>query len=150
MNKKNNVNVKTTTRTHKRFSVVGIIATIAILATGSTANMVIAQTDNGDGQQGTDWSGICNQIQSILVESFSQLVNTDGSFTSDGQHEHDCIQNGILLGSGALAVGLPLPMVIPGSKAFSGQTGCDNVVNWDALNSGTVSFDTNIPQITVH
>jgi hypothetical protein len=144
MNKKNNVRVKTTTKTSKRFSVVAILATIAILATGSTSNMVMAQTDNGDGQQGTDWSGICNQIQSILVESCSQLVNTDGSFTSDGQHAHDCIQNGILLGGGALALGLPLPMVIPGLKALSGQTGCDNIVNWDALNSGTASLLTQI------
>lgn len=52
----------------------------------------MAQTYNGDGQQVTDWSGICDQIQSILVESCSQLVSTDGSFTSDGQRAHDCIQ----------------------------------------------------------
>ncbi|NAL78159.1 hypothetical protein [Nitrososphaera sp. AFS] len=144
MNKKNNVRVKTTTKTPKMFTIVAIFATIAILATASTSNMVMAQMDNGDGQQGTDWSGICNQIQSILVESCSQLVNTDGSFTADGQHAHDCIQNGILLGGGALALGLPLPMVIPGLKALSGQTGCDNIVNWDALDSGTVSLLTQI------
>jgi hypothetical protein len=121
-----------------------IFATIAILATGSTSNMVMAQIDNGDGQQVTDWSGICSQRQSILVESCNQLVNTDGSFTSDGQRAHDCIQNGILLGGGALALGLPPPMVIPGLKALSGQTGCDNIVNWDALNTGTVSLMTQI------
>lgn len=144
MNKKNNVRVKTTARIQKRFSVMTIVATVAILVTGSTSNMVMAQMDNGDGQQGTDWSGICNQIQTILVESCSQLVNTDGSFTSDGQHAHDCIQNGILLGGGALALGLPLPMVIPGLKALSSQTGCDNIVNWDALDSGTVSLLTQI------
>jgi hypothetical protein len=123
VNKKNNVRVKTATRTNKRFSISeAIIATVAILITGSVSNTAMAQSDNGD------WSGICNQIQSILVESCSQLVNTDGSFTSDGQRAHDCIQNGILLGGGALALGLPLPMVIPGLKALSVQTRCDNVV----------------------
>ena len=65
------MNKKTTTSTYKRFSVVvAIIATIAILATGSTSNMVMAQTDNGDGQQGTDWSGICNQIGNCELVTF--------------------------------------------------------------------------------
>jgi hypothetical protein len=111
--------------------------------------MVMAQTDNGDGQQVTDCSGICSQIQSILVESCNQLVNTDGSFTSDGQRAHDCIQNGVLLGGGALALGLPPPMVILGLKALSGQTGCDNIVNCDALNTGTASLLTHsgIPDV---
>jgi hypothetical protein len=135
MNKKNNVKVKTTTRIIS----IAIIA-IAMLTTVPISRMALAQEQ----QQGTDWNGICNQIQSILVESCSQLVNTDGSFTSDGQRAHDCIQNGILLGGGALALGLPLPMVIPGLKALSDPTGCNNIVNWDALDSGTVSLLTQI------
>jgi hypothetical protein len=138
MNKKNNAKVKTTSVG------VAIIAIVAMLATCSTSNMVTAQTDNGNEQQSTDWTGICNQIQTILVESCSQLVNTDGSFTSDGQRAHDCIQNGILLGGGALALGLPLPMVIPGLKALSDPTGCNNIVNWAAMDSGTMGLLTQI------
>lgn len=135
MNKKNNVRLKTTTRTNKRFSIsLAIIATVTILTTGLASNMAMAQSDNGD------WSGICNQIQSILVESCGQLVNTDGTLTADGHRAHDCIQNGILLGGGGTLLGLPLFMVIPALKALSGQTGCDNVVNWDSLNSGTLSL----------
>jgi hypothetical protein len=125
MNKKNNVKVKTTTtRKDKRFSVnVATIAIVATIAFGSTTGTVMAQVDNGEGQrqQGTDWNGICNQIQSILVESCSQLVNTDGSLTADGQHAHDCIQNGILLGGGALVLfggnAGTLPLIVGGLKA---------------------------------
>jgi type IV secretory pathway VirB2 component (pilin) len=87
MNKKLKT-TKTTTRT------VGMaIIAIAMLTTVPMSHMVMAQEQ----QQGTDWSGICNQIQSILVGPCGQLVNTDGSFTTDGQRAHDCIQNGILL-----------------------------------------------------
>lgn len=148
MNKKNNVRIKTTTKTPKRFSIVAIFTTVVILATGSTSNMVKAQTDTGDGQQSTDWSGICNQIQSILVESCSQLVNTDGSLTSDGQRAHDCIQNGILLGGGALVLfggnAGTLPLIIGGLKTLSSQTGCDNIVNWDSLNPDQLNLLTQI------
>ena len=148
MNKKNDIRVKTTTRTDKRISVVAIFVTVAILANGSISNVVMAQMDNGDGQQGTDWSGICNQIQPILVESCSQLVNTDGSFTSDGQRAHDCIQNGILLGGGALVLfggnAGTLPLIIGGLKTLSSQTGCDNIVNWDSLNSDQLNLLTQI------
>ena len=125
--------------TWKRFSAsVAIFATVAISASGSASNVVMGQSDNGD------WSGICNQIQSILVQPCDQLVNSEGSLTSDGQHAHDCIQNGILLGGGALALGLPLPLVIPGLKAASGPTGCNDIVNWDELDSGTLGLLTQI------
>jgi hypothetical protein len=128
-------------KTTKTTRTVGMaIIAIAMLTTVPLSHMVMAQEQ----QQGIDWSGICNQIQSILVESCDQLVNSDGSFTLDGQRAHDCIQNGILLGGGALALGLPLPMVIPGMKALSDPTGCNNIVNWDALDSGTVSLLTQI------
>lgn len=113
---------------------------MAMLTIVPISHVVMAQEQ----QQGTDWSGICNQIQSILVEPCGQLVNSDGSFTSDGQRAHDCIQNGILLGGGALALGLPLPLVIPGLKALSDPTGCNNIVNWDDLDSGTLSLLTQI------
>ena len=149
MNKKNKVKVKTTIRTDKRFSVsMATIALVAILAVGSTSTIVMAQSDNGEGQRATDWNGICNQIQSILVESCSQLVNTDGSLTADGQRAHDCIQNGILLGGGALVLfggnAGTLPLIIGGLKALSSQTGCDNIVNWDSLNPDQLNLLTQI------
>jgi hypothetical protein len=149
MNKKNKVKVKTTIRTDKKFSVsMATIALVAILAVGSTSTIVMAQSDNGEGQRGTDWNGICNQIQSILVESCSQLVNTDGSLTADGQRAHDCIQNGILLGSGALVLvggnAGTLPLIIGGLKALSSQTGCDNIANWDSLNPDQLNLLTQI------
>src|SRR5437660_1376828 len=102
----------------------------------------------GNQRLGTDWNGICNKIQSILVESCSQLVNTDGSLTADGQRAHDCIQNGILLGGGALVLfggnAGTLPLIIGGLKGLSSQTGCDNIVNWDNLNPDQVNLLTQI------
>jgi len=74
---------------------------MAIIAIAMWTIVPISHTVMAQEQQGMNWSGICNQIQSILVESCGQLVDSDGSFTSDGQRAHDCIQNGILLGGGA-------------------------------------------------
>jgi hypothetical protein len=83
-----------------------------------------------------------------ILESCDQLVNSDGSLTADGQRAHDCIQNGILLGSTAL-VGSggnleTLPFIIGGLKILSTQTGCDNIVNWDSLNPNQLSLLTQI------
>jgi hypothetical protein len=144
MNKERNV-----TRTGQKIpAYMAVIATVAIIATGPMSTMAMAQYNGTDGNQGPDWNGICNQIQSILVESCDQLVNSDGSFTSDGQRAHDCIQNGILLGTGAffLLGGNPgtLPLIISGLKTLSSQTGCDNIVNWDSLNSSQLSLLMNI------
>jgi hypothetical protein len=95
-----------------------------------------------------NWANICNQIESLLVESCDQLVNSYGSLTADGQRAHDCIQNGILLGGSALTltggnVG-SLPLIIGGLKILSSQTGCDNIVNWDSLDSNQLSLLTQI------
>jgi len=88
---------------------------------------------------GQNWKGICNQIQPLLVESCSQLVNPDGSLTvPDGEKAHTCISNGIALGLGGLILSggsvTNLPLIIGGLKILSTQTGCDGVVNWDNLN----------------
>lgn len=95
-----------------------------------------------------NWSNICNQIQSILVDSCDQLVNSDGSLTADGQRAYDCIQNGILLGGSALAItGVnlgTLPFIIKGLQFLSSQTGCDNIVNWDSLDPSQLSLLTQI------
>jgi hypothetical protein len=91
---------------------------------------------NGGQQQGTgpDWNSICIQVQSLLVQSCSDLVNSDGTLTQQGQTAVGCIRNGVLLGLGGLSQGLPLPVVIGGLKLLSNPTGCGNIVNWDAAN----------------
>ena len=91
-----------------------------------------------------NWGSICNQIESLLVESCDQLVDSGGSLTADGQRAHDCIQNGILLGGSALAITganlETLPLIIRGLQFLSTQTGCDNIVNWDSLSLNQLSF----------
>ena len=73
-----------------------------------------------------------------------------GSLTADGQRAHDCIQNGILLGGSALTLTGgnlgSLPLIIGGLKILSSQTGCDNIVNWDGLDSSQLSLLTQIFQ----
>jgi hypothetical protein len=83
---------------------------------------------------GPDWDSICNQVQSLLVQSCRDLVNSDGTLTDQRQTAVGCIRNGVLLGLGGLSQGLPLPVIIGGLKLLSNPTGCGNIVNWDAAN----------------
>jgi len=54
---------------------------------------------------GPDWNKICNQVQSLLVQSCGHLVYHDGTLTQAGQTAVGCIRNGVLLGLGGLATG---------------------------------------------
>jgi hypothetical protein len=55
-----------------------------------------------------------------------------------------CIRNGVLLGVGGLATGLPLFLIIGGLKALSVPTGCGNIVNWDGANLDQLNFLKNV------
>ena len=84
---------------------------------GST-DQTSGNNDNGNFVQshntGMDYTGICSKLQPVLVNSCDTLVNSDGSLTSDGTHAMHCIRNGILLGTGASLIGVPLPLVLKG------------------------------------
>ena len=56
-------------------------------------------TGNEPNNRGTDWTNMCNTVQVALYSSCDELVNNDGSLTSQGQHALGCIRNGALLGS---------------------------------------------------
>ena len=89
---------------------------------------------------GPDWKNICNQVQSLLVQSCGELVYPDGTLTQAGQTAVGCIRNGVVLGLGGLATGLPLFLIIGGLKALSVPTGCGNIVNWDGANLDELNF----------
>ena len=93
---------------------------------------------------GPDWNYICNQVQSLLVQSCGDLVYPDGTLTQKGQTAVGCIRNGVLLGLGGLATGLPLSWIIAGLEALSGPTGCGNIVKWGAANLGELNFLKNV------
>jgi hypothetical protein len=91
---------------------------------------------------GPNYSGVCQTVQPVLIQSCSTLVNGDGSLTTDGTHAMNCIKNGVLLGGGATLLGLPLPLVLKGLSILSAPTGCDGIVDMSAfnlLNIGSIS-----------
>jgi len=55
-----------------------------------------------------------------------------------------CIRNGVLLGLGGLATGLPLFLIIGGLKALSIATGCGNIINLDAATLDQLNFLKNV------
>jgi hypothetical protein len=93
----------------------------------------IIQTPQPSQESSVDWSGICNAISVILVQSCEQLVNSNGSLTADGVHAMHCIRNGALLALGGQVIGVPLT---PGAKiltAIAPSFGCQNFVNFQGV-----------------
>lgn len=103
-------------------------------------------SNSGQGQAtttgGPNYSVICQTLQPVLIQRCDTLVYSDGSLTTDGIHAMHCIRNGILLGTGASLLGLPLPLVLKGLSLLSAPTGCEGIVNTSAfilLNIGSIS-----------
>ena len=109
------------------------LATVLLTSTG----VVRAQEEQSSEP---DWNNICNRVQSLLVQSCGDLVNSDGTLTQSGETAVGCIRNGVVLGLGGLATGLPLFLIIGGLKALSVPTGCGNIVNWDGANLDQLNF----------
>ena len=114
------------------------MTTIALAAVLLTSTGVVRAQE--EQSSGPDWNNICNQVQSLLVQSCGDLVNSDGTLTQSGDTAVGCIRNGVLLGLGGLATGLPLFLIIGGLKALSIPSGCGNIVNWDAANLDQLNF----------
>ena len=58
-----------------------------------------------------------------------------GILTSEGERAFGCIRNGALLGGGALTLGLSPGLITKGLDILSAPTGCDGIVNFQALNA---------------
>jgi hypothetical protein len=113
------------------------IALAAVLLTST--GVVRAQEEQSSGP---DWNSICNQVQSLLVRSCGDLVYPDGTLTQPGQTAVGCIRNGVVLGLGGLATGLPISD--NWWKFLSVPTGCGNIVNWDGANLDELNFLKNV------
>jgi len=83
---------------------------------------------------GIDWNSICNTVSVALVQPCDVYVNGDGTFTQEGERAFGCIRNGVLMAGGAMTFGVPTPIIISGLRLLAGQTGCDNIVNWNLVN----------------
>jgi len=124
----------------KRIFAITTLTLAAVLLTST--GVVKAQEEQSSGP---DWNSICNQVQSLLVQSCADLVYPDGTLTQAGQTAVGCIRNGVVLGLGGLAITpLSLPMIIAILKALSVPTGCGNIVNWDAANLDMLNFLKNL------
>ena len=82
------------------------------------------------GNGGFEWSSICNTVQIILVQPCNQLVNSDGTLTSDGQHAMECIRNGAFLAVGGQAFSVPLTTAVKILTTIAPSLGCGNVVDF--------------------
>jgi hypothetical protein len=107
-----------------------IILAISML-TLSESHLAQAQTTSG-----TDWMSICNTVSAALVHSCSTYVNSDGTLSTEGERAFGCIRNGVLMAGGAIALGVPTPIILGGLRVLAGQTGCDNIVNWNLVSLG--------------
>jgi hypothetical protein len=85
---------------------------------------------------GIDWNSVCNTVAAALVSPCSAYVNQDGTFTTEGERAFGCIRNGVLMAGGAMALGLPTPLIIGGLRTLADQTGCGNIVNWNLVSLG--------------
>jgi hypothetical protein len=119
----------------RRILAMTTIALAAVLLTST--GVVRAQEEQSSGP---DWNSICNQVQSLLLQFCGDLVNSDGTLTQSGDTAVGCIRNGVFLGLGGLATGLPLFLIIGVLKALSVPAGCGNIVNWDGANLDMLNF----------
>jgi hypothetical protein len=86
------------------------------------------------GRGGMDWNKVCNTLQPVLLQSCSGLVNSDGTFTLDGERAYGCIRNGVLLAGGGMAFQLPLPVITAALRVLETPTGCGGIVDWSSIN----------------
>lgn len=85
---------------------------------------------------GIDWMSICNTVSGALVQPCSAYVNSDDTLSTEGERAFGCIRNGVLMAEGAMALGLPTPLIIAGLRTLADQTGCGNIVNWNLVSLG--------------
>ena len=107
-----------------------LILAISLL-TLTESHAAQAQTTSG-----IDWTSICNTVAVALVQPCDAYVNQDGIFTPEGERAFGCIRNGVLMAGGAMALGLPTPLIIGGLRTLADQTGCGSIVNWDLVPPG--------------
>ena len=93
-----------------------------------------AESETGD----TGWGGIFSTRQIALYSSCAQLVDDDGSLTSEGERALGSIRSGALLAGGAgllPALGNPVTpgIIIRGLDALEEPTGCGGIVKMDIL-----------------
>jgi len=99
-----------------------------------------SHTAQAQTSSGIDWNSACNTVSAALMQPCSVYVNEDGTLTPEGERAFGCIRNGVLMAGGAIALGVPTPIIIGGLRTLASQTGCDNIVNWDLVSIGDLKL----------
>jgi hypothetical protein len=82
------------------------------------------------------WSALCNQGQSYLVQSCSDLIDSSGTLTQAGDRAVNCITNGAIITIAANTLQLPLSIVKGALGYLAPMTGCDGIVNLNTIQTG--------------
>ena len=85
---------------------------IYVVPSGTNGRVGDNVTNNGSGNNGTNWMDLCTKISFALTSSCDTLVNSDNTLTSQGMHVRDCIQGGALLAGAALLLGTPPTTIV--------------------------------------
>ncbi|MGD1837596.1 MAG: hypothetical protein ACPKPY_06010 [Nitrososphaeraceae archaeon] len=101
---------------------------ISTLLVFSSINLSHAQRSNS-----YDWNNICDKVEIALYKSCDKYVRNNGQLTYEGERAMECIRNGLLLGGGAVALGLPLDLAIMGLDTLAGMTECDGIVKLNMM-----------------
>ena len=118
-----------------------IMSSILAFAVLSLTPKAFAQEDitgvNETAPSGIDWNTLCTDISqiNILLQPFSDLVNSNGTLTPAGDTVMGCVRSVLSLGLGALHHGVPLGRVIFGLGLLAQPTGCGDTVNMNAVES---------------
>jgi len=82
------------------------------------------------------WSVLCNQGQTYLIQSCSDLIDSRGTLTQAGDRAVECITNGAIITIAANTFHLPLDLVKSALGALAPMTGCDGIVNLNTIQTG--------------
>jgi hypothetical protein len=95
--------------------------------------------ENETAPSGIDWNTLCTDVSqmNILLQPCSDLVNSNGTLTSEGNTTMSCISSGLSLGLEALHQGMPLSKVIFGLGLLAQPTGCGAWINLNSVDSAS-------------
>ena len=101
----------------------------------------VVQAQNSSG---IDWASICHTVESALVQSCDVYISQDRTFTQEGERAFGYIRNGVMMAGGAMALGLPTPLILGGLRTLADQTGCGNIINWNLVSMGDLKSLQNV------
>jgi hypothetical protein len=82
------------------------------------------------------WSALCNQGNAYLIQSCSDLIDSNGTLTPAGDRAVGCITNGAIITLGANLYHISPDIVKSALGVLAPMTGCDGIVNLNTIQTG--------------